>query len=154
MKDQVTELYTTKYNDSNQALEEGFIAGTVLIIDSTHLEAFDRNPRLDEGKSSSKPAPDTGDPVLLDASAVKPLEKVKSEKPRRHKRGRIPKAEKAASEARLATYKASPSLFEREVADILPATYQELRYNYLTQKEQRTLLFIPPNLCTIKRKTG
>ncbi|REK59141.1 MAG: hypothetical protein C6W55_01680 [Thermobacillus sp.] len=106
----------------NQAMEEGFVAGDVLAVDSSHIEAFDRNPRLDKkGKSTPKPAQETDTPVLFDESVVMKPEERKPEKPKRNKRGRIPKAEKAEWEARLEAYKASLSLFEREVADMLHA---------------------------------
>lgn len=109
-----------------QAVTEGFLEGKVLAIDSSHIESFDRNPHLDEGKSLPEPLPETDEPTFLDEAADKIEEKLKPTKPKRSKRGRVPKVEEAAWRAEVAAYEASLSLFEREVAAMLPATYKQL----------------------------
>lgn len=117
---------TTQEDLVNQAITEGFLEGNVLAIDSSHIESFDRNPHLDAGKSLPELPPETDEPTFLDEAASKTEEKPKPEKPKRAKRGRVPKAEEAAWRAEVEAYEASLSLFEREVADMLPATYEQL----------------------------
>ncbi|MNW52221.1 Transposase DDE domain protein [compost metagenome] len=109
-----------------EAMEEGFLEGNVLAIDSTHIDAFDRNPSLDVKKSTSKLPTETDEPVFLDEAAEMPKEKSKPEKPKRSKRGRVPKAEEAAWRAEMEAYKASLNLFEREIAEMLPYSYEQL----------------------------
>jgi len=108
----------------NQAITEGFLKAKVLAVDSSHVDAFDRNPRLNENSSPTEPTQETAEPTFLDEAA--PNTTPKLEKPKRTKRGRIPKAEEAAWRAEVEAYNASLSLFEREIADMLPASYDEL----------------------------
>lgn len=112
----------------DQAIAEEFLTGDVLAVDSSHIEAFDRNPRLDAHKSAQALPTETNEnsnPVFLDEASGQ-LEKTKPEKPKRGKRGRVPKAEEAAWRAEVEAYNASLSYFEREVAKMLPASYEEL----------------------------
>lgn len=109
-----------------QAMEEGFLEGNILAIDSTHIDAFDRNPSLDAKKSTSKSKAESDEPVFLDEAAEIPKEKSKPQKPKRSKPGRVPKAEEAAWRMKMEAYKASLNLFEREIADMLPYSYEQL----------------------------
>lgn len=111
----------------DQAISEGFLSGEVLAVDSSHLEAFERNPKLDKSKK-----PTSSVTSVLEESALLPERechastKEKPKKPKRHKRGRVPKAEAEEWRRKIDAYEASLTLFEREGADMLPATYQEL----------------------------
>ncbi|MDU0332527.1 MULTISPECIES: transposase [Paenibacillus] len=111
----------------DQAIAAGFLSGEVLAIDSSHIEAFDRNSKLDEGKTttSSSPLVDE-DPALFSADTCTPSQEAKPEKPKRSKRGRIPKAEWDEWRKQMDAYEASLGFFERGVADMLPASYEEL----------------------------
>lgn len=114
----------------DQAISEGFLTGEVLALDSSQVEAFDRNPKLDESRKNV--APKASSPASAEEAALLPKEagelakEAKPEKPKRTKRGRIPKAEEAAWQEQVKAYEASLTFFEKEVADMLPATYEEL----------------------------
>ncbi|MBB6671368.1 transposase [Cohnella nanjingensis] len=111
----------------DQAIAEGFLSGEVLAVDSSHIEAFDRNPKLD--KSKTKPgaaSPTEEESALLSETSCQPPEVAKPTKPKRAKRGRVPKAEAAAWREQVDAYEASLNLFEREVADMLPESYEAL----------------------------
>lgn len=105
----------------DKAIDEGLIKGEVLALDSTHLEAFDRNPKLDE-KSSSVNEVTKEELELLPAEA----QATKLEKPKRTKRGRVPKAEMAKWRQEVEAYEATLSVFERDVASMLPLRYEQL----------------------------
>ncbi|WP_420872005.1 transposase [Cohnella rhizosphaerae] len=112
------------------AITEGFLKGESMAVDSSHVEAFDRNPKID----ASKPAPsilpkeveDSEEPAFLDAVSHVPQPAPKPEKPKRVKRGRVPKAEEAAWRAQVEAYEASLTHFEKEVAGMLSCSYEEL----------------------------
>lgn len=111
----------------DQAIANGFLSGEILAIDSSHIEAFDRNPKLDERKETTVSAPSVcEEPALFSADTCTPSKEAKPQKPKRSKRGGIPKAEMIEWRKQMDAYKASLSLFEREVADMLPARYEEL----------------------------
>ncbi|NQX71430.1 transposase [Paenibacillus alba] len=111
----------------DKAITHGFLTGEVLALDSSHLGAFDRNPKLDEKNTAESAVPSVSEePALLPADLCSQPAKPKPEKPKRHKRGRIPNAEKAEWRKKVEAYEASLNLFQREVADMLPASYEEL----------------------------
>lgn len=110
----------------DQAIAEGFISGEILAVDASHIEAFDRNPKLDEGKETESSVPPVPEDALLPADPCTPPKAIKPVKPKRSKRGRVPKAEEAEWRKQMDDYRASLTLFEREVADMLPASYAEL----------------------------
>lgn len=123
------EIFRTLQEDlADQARAEAFLLGEDLAMDSSAVEAFDRNPSLNREEAVTKenlPA-ESDEPTFLEETEVIPEKKSKPQKPKRSKRGRVPKAEEAAWQAELAAYYNSLSLFEREVADMLPASYDEL----------------------------
>ncbi|MCA1296696.1 transposase [Paenibacillus sp. alder61] len=122
-------IFRTLMEDlADQATAEEFLLGDSLALDSAGVEAFDRNPSLNREqalKEENLPT-ETDEPSFLEEVETIPTEKAKPQKPKRSKRGRVPKAEEAAWQAELAAYHNSLSLFEREVADMLPCSYDEL----------------------------
>jgi len=108
-----------------QAISEGFVSGETLAVDSSHLEAWDRNPKLDKPKEEIAVTPEA-EPTLLSNVECMPVMPEKPSKPKRGKRGPVPKAEAAAWRQKMEDYEASLSLFERKVEAMLPASYDEL----------------------------
>jgi transposase len=109
-----------------QAIAEGMISGETLAIDSSHLEAWDCHPKLKEKQKPRKPAKPKRSLSLREIPETPVAQPEKPEKPKRNKRGGIPKAEKAAWNARVAAYYASLTIFEKKVADMLDCSYTEL----------------------------
>lgn len=114
-----------------KAKKEGFLSGERLAMDSSHVEAFERNPCLDARKEEAKKEvanaeEESAEPTLVAEGDALPETPVKLEKPKRDKRGRVPKAEEAAWREEVAAYEASLGWFEKEVIDMLPATYEQL----------------------------
>ncbi|MGG1550243.1 transposase [Paenibacillus ferrarius] len=108
----------------DRAIAAEWISGSALAMDGSHIECFDRNPHLDKKKNGT---PST-DATLNDQSLVstETVTAAKPSKPKRSKRGRVPKAEEAAWQEQVQAYKASLSWFERDVSDMLDASYDEL----------------------------
>ncbi|MBW7475981.1 transposase [Paenibacillus oenotherae] len=112
----------------DQAITEGFLSGETLALDSSHIEAFERNPNLDKPKAEKAESStvEWEASALLIEESCRSLENIKPLKPKRAKRGRVPKAEQEAWRQQMEAYEASLSLFEREIANMLPASYDEL----------------------------
>jgi len=108
-----------------QSVAEGFISGESLAVDSSHIEAWDRNPRFAKPKKDDSSA-EISESTLLTKEQCTPVEPQKLSKPVRNKTGRVPKAEAQAWQEKLEAYEASLPLFERKVAAMLPFTYEEL----------------------------
>jgi transposase len=108
-----------------QSISEGFISGETLALDSSHMEAWDRNPKLDKSKEKTSVA-ETKQAAMLPEDECVPAPLSKPSKPKRGKRGPIPKAEAKDWQQKLEAYEDSLPLFERKVAAMLPASYEEL----------------------------
>lgn len=109
----------------NQSIAEGFISGETLAVDSSHIKAWDRNPKLDKNKKD-EPAAETKQPDLVKKDSCLPAVLTPPSKPKRSKRGPVPKAEAEAWRQKVESYEATLSWFERSVEAMLPATYEEL----------------------------
>ncbi|MFD0698747.1 transposase [Paenibacillus sp. GCM10027628] len=107
-----------------QSISEGFIRGETLAVDSSHLEAWDRNPKLTKPKKETPAIED--EPSLLPEKEVSVPMPSKPSKPKRSKRGRVPKAEAEAWRQQVEAYEASLSIFEQKVENMLPFSYEDL----------------------------
>jgi transposase len=111
-----------------QSIDEGFISGDTLAVDSSHVEAWDRNPAAKREKDDSQKA--TSEQAALFAEKdYKPTPIEKPVRPKRDKPGPVPKKDREAWQKLMAEYKASLTIFERKVADMLPVPYEELLAN-------------------------
>ncbi|MGG1556512.1 transposase, partial [Paenibacillus ferrarius] len=100
----------------DRAIANGWISGDVLAMDGSHIECFDRNPHLDKKKNAVPATDSTSNDQSQSLVATETFTTAKPSKPKRSKRGRVPRAEEAAWQQQLQAYKASLSWFERDVA--------------------------------------
>lgn len=114
------------------AMEEGFVTGTHIAVDSSIVEAWDSPYRESASKRrAARRSAKQGEPPAteqLHVEAADPQPEHQSEKPKKpvYRRGYVSAEERERRREEREAYEASLGPYEKKIEDMLPYTYDEL----------------------------